>query len=114
MGAIGAIAAGLGVAAITGMQASRQAAQQRKAAQDAQNQQNIQMQQAQAQQQQYAQQQQLAMEADKQKADMAKAQASSIIGPEGDGSLKGAQTISTSPLGDSTDPYLGRQRILGS
>ena len=33
--------------------------------------------------------------------------------PIGDGALKGLGTIQTSPLGDTTDPFLGRQRLLG-
>ena len=33
--------------------------------------------------------------------------------PLGDGSLKGLNTIATSPLGDQTDPFLGRQKLLG-
>ena len=103
---------GLGLGALGMMAQSRQAKAQNAAQESAQQSQNMMaMMAAQQQQQQNAMYQQQRMQDEqmaKQQSDAAKATI-----PLGDASLKGLGTIATSPLGDQTDPYTGRQRILG-
>ena len=103
---------GLGIGALGMMAQKKQANAQNAAQQSAQQNQNMMaMMAAQEQQQRNAMYQQQKMQdaqMAKQEADKAKATI-----PLGDGTLKGLGTIATSPLGDQTDPYTGRQRLLG-
>lgn len=111
---IGAIGLGAGLAGISAFSASRQASQQQAAARQAQQQDQMMQQQMQnaAQQQQIQLQQQQEMAAQQ---SAAQAQAAKLaLGPVGDPSLKPPSTVSTSPLGDTSNPYLGRSRLLGN
>lgn len=112
MGAVIPIALGVGTAALGAMQASRQRAQQNSIMQQNAMQQQQAMMQAAMQQQMANQQYQQQKMLDQQRM-QAEADAQKATIPVGDGSLKGLNTVATSPLGDPTTPNMGRQKLLG-
>lgn len=109
---VGGLALGGLGAGMSAMQANSQRRQQQAIQQQAQQQQMMQsmmaQQQAQQQQQQMEQQMQFDAEQSKKRAEQLKAN----VGPKVDSTPKGLSTIATSPLGDISQPTIGRRSLL--
>lgn len=107
--ALGALSAGASLISQNKQAAAQRAAQQQ-AQQQIQQQNNAAIA---AQQQADFQRQQMDIQASTERAKQ-KALTDATIGPAGDRTPKPLATIATSPLGDTSDPYTGRTKLLGN